>query len=76
MLLLNAAVPEALKKAKPGTAEFREALRAALENVKNVVGTHGVYNMDAEDPQRPGRAGARGGAGAERRVAPRQVTCR
>ena len=46
MLLLNAAVPEAMKKAKPGTAEFREALRAALENVKNVVGTHGVYNMD------------------------------
>jgi len=45
-LLLNAAVPEAMKKAKPGTAEFREALRAALENVKNVVGTHGVYNMD------------------------------
>ena len=48
MLLLNAAVPEAMKKAKPGTAEFREALRAALENVKNVVGTHGVYNMDAK----------------------------
>ncbi len=49
MLLLNAAVPEALKKAKPGTAEFREALRAALENVKNVVGTHGVYNMNAKN---------------------------
>jgi branched-chain amino acid transport system substrate-binding protein len=44
-LLLNAAVPEALKKAKPGTPEFREALRGALENVKNLVGTHGVYNM-------------------------------
>lgn len=43
--LLNAAVPVAIKKAKPGTPEFREALRAALENVKNVVGTHGVYNM-------------------------------
>jgi len=47
VLILNAAVPEALKKAKPGTAEFREALRAALENVRNVVGTHGVYNMNA-----------------------------
>jgi branched-chain amino acid transport system substrate-binding protein len=44
-LLLNAAVPEALKKAKPGTPEFREALRGALENVRNLVGTHGVYNM-------------------------------
>ena len=43
--LLNAAVPVAAKKAKPGTPEFREALRAALENVKNVVGSHGVYNM-------------------------------
>jgi branched-chain amino acid transport system substrate-binding protein len=49
MLLLNAAVPEAMKKAKPGTPEFREALRAALENVKNVVGTHGVYNMNAQN---------------------------
>ncbi len=43
--LLNAAVPAALKKAKPGTPEFREALRSALENVKDVVGTHGVYSM-------------------------------
>ena len=48
MLLLNAAVPAALKKARPGTAEFREALRASLEGVKNVVGTHGIYNMDAK----------------------------
>ncbi|MCO5106459.1 MAG: ABC transporter substrate-binding protein [Burkholderiaceae bacterium] len=45
--LLDAAVPVALKKAKPGTPEFREALRDALENVRNVVGTHGVYNMSA-----------------------------
>ncbi len=44
-LLLNAAVPVAAKTAKPGTPEFRQALRDALENVKNVVGTHGVYNM-------------------------------
>jgi branched-chain amino acid transport system substrate-binding protein len=49
MLLLNAAVPVALKKGKPGTAEFREALRAALEQVRNVVGTHGVYNMNAQN---------------------------
>lgn len=48
-LLLEAAVPEAAKKAKPGTAEFRDALRVALEGVKNVVGTHGVYNMSATD---------------------------
>ncbi len=48
-LLLNAAVPEAMKKAKPGTPEFRVALRDALESVKNLVGTHGVYNMTAKD---------------------------
>jgi len=49
MLILNSAAPEALKKAKPGTAEFREAMRAALENVRNVVGTHGVYNMNPQN---------------------------
>ena len=47
--LLDAAVPVALKKAKPGTAEFRDALRAALENAKDIIGTHGVYNMSASN---------------------------
>ena len=47
--LLNAAVPVALKKAKPGTPEFREALRDALEGAKDIIGTHGVYNMSASD---------------------------
>lgn len=49
MLILNAAAPQALKKAKPGTEQFREAMRAALENVRNVVGTHGVYNMNPKN---------------------------
>ncbi len=48
-LLLDAAVSVAAKQAKPGTPEFRQALRDALENVKNVVGTHGVYNMTPKD---------------------------
>ena len=48
-LLLDAAVPKAMAKAKPGTTEFRQALRDALESVKEVVGTHGVYNMTAKD---------------------------
>ncbi len=48
-LLLNRAVPEALKKAKPGTAEFRAALRDALENVKELPAVHGVFNMSAKD---------------------------
>ena len=43
--LLDAAAGVALKKARPGTPEFRAALRNALEHVKNVIGTHGVYNM-------------------------------
>jgi len=47
-LLLAHAVPEALKKGKPGTKEFRTALRDALENA-NVVGTHGVFVMSATD---------------------------
>ena len=47
VLLLGAAIPEAAKKARPGTPEFRAALRDALENVKNVVGTHGVYSPTA-----------------------------
>ena len=44
-VMLSAAIPEALKKAKPGTKEFRSALRDALENMKEVVATHGVYTM-------------------------------
>jgi branched-chain amino acid transport system substrate-binding protein len=46
--LLAKAIPEALKKAKPGTPQFRTALRDALE-VSNVVGVHGVFVMSAND---------------------------
>ena len=48
-LLLQRAVPEALKKAKPGTAEFRAALRDAMENVKELPATHGVFSFSATD---------------------------
>jgi len=48
-LLLQRAIPEALKRAKPGTKVFRVALRDALENIKELAGTQGVYNMTAED---------------------------
>ena len=48
-LLLQHAVPEAAKKAKPGTPEFRAALRDALESTKELVGTQGVYNMSPQD---------------------------
>jgi branched-chain amino acid transport system substrate-binding protein len=48
-LLIAHAVPEALKKAKPGTKEFRAALRDALEATDEFVGTQGVYNMSPTD---------------------------
>ncbi|TSA15062.1 MAG: ABC transporter substrate-binding protein [Comamonadaceae bacterium] len=47
--LMEAAVGPALKKAKPGTVEFRAALRDALETVKEVAGAHGVFNMSPTD---------------------------
>ena len=47
--LLQRAVPEAAKKAKPGTPEFRSALRDALEATKELVGTQGVYTMTPQD---------------------------
>ena len=47
--LMEAAATAALKKAKPGTVEFRVALRDALESVKEVAGAHGVFNMSAAD---------------------------
>jgi len=48
-LLLTRAVPEAMKKAKPGTPEFRIALRDALEAVKELPASHGVFSMSAQD---------------------------
>lgn len=48
-LMLQRAVPEALKKAKPGTAEFRAALRDALENIKELAATHGVFSFSPSD---------------------------
>lgn len=47
--LLSDAVPVALKKAKPGTKEFRAALRDALEGLKNVTLAHGISNMSPQD---------------------------
>ena len=46
-LLLQRAIPEALKKAKPGTVEFRAALRDAMENAKELPATHGVFSYSA-----------------------------
>lgn len=48
-LLLQSAIPAALKKAQPGTPAFRAALRDALEAVKEMPGAHGVFTMSAND---------------------------
>jgi branched-chain amino acid transport system substrate-binding protein len=44
-ILLERAIPVALKAAKPGTEAFRNALRDALEQQREVVGCQGVFNM-------------------------------
>ena len=48
-LLLATAAPVAMKKAQPGSKEFRAALRDALEGVKNLPVAHGVFNMSPTD---------------------------
>jgi branched-chain amino acid transport system substrate-binding protein len=48
-LLLQHAIPEAIKNGKPGTQAFRSALRDALENVKDLSVSQGVVSMSAQD---------------------------
>jgi branched-chain amino acid transport system substrate-binding protein len=47
--IIAAAIPVALKTAKPGTPAFRQALRDAIESAKEVKGTHAVYSMSPSD---------------------------
>jgi branched-chain amino acid transport system substrate-binding protein len=49
LLIAQQAAREALKKGKPGTPEFRAALRDAIEGLHDFVGAEGVYNMSAAD---------------------------
>jgi branched-chain amino acid transport system substrate-binding protein len=49
LLLLQNAIPAALQNAKPGTEEFRIALRDALERTHELVGVSGVYSMSPTD---------------------------
>jgi branched-chain amino acid transport system substrate-binding protein len=48
-LLMQQVLPAAIKAAKPGTAEFRKAVRDALEKVQGLPVTNGIVNMTAED---------------------------
>jgi branched-chain amino acid transport system substrate-binding protein len=47
--VLQRIVPLALKRAKPGSVEFRQALRDALESEKDIVISHGVLNFTRTD---------------------------
>ena len=46
---LEKALPMALKKAKPGTPEFRAAIRDSLETMGRTVFAHGVMNWTKDD---------------------------
>jgi branched-chain amino acid transport system substrate-binding protein len=48
-IILQKIVPVALKKAKPGTADFRAALKQALENAGPIPLYHGTVNYTATD---------------------------
>ncbi|TXJ25683.1 MAG: ABC transporter substrate-binding protein [Afipia sp.] len=47
--ILKRVVPVALKTAKPGTPEFREAFRKALLSEKDIAASQGVYNFTETD---------------------------
>jgi branched-chain amino acid transport system substrate-binding protein len=49
LIVMEKVLPVALKKAKPGTPEFREALRDAIENMGRTIFSHGVMNWTATD---------------------------
>lgn len=48
-ITLEKILPVALKKAKPGTPEFRAALKDAMEGMGRTVFSHGVMNWSATD---------------------------
>lgn len=48
-LLLERVIPLALKKAKPGTPEFRAALKDAIESTPALAVTHGVLDFTPTD---------------------------
>jgi branched-chain amino acid transport system substrate-binding protein len=48
-VVMEKIVPVALKKAKPGTPEFRAALRDAMEGMGRTVFAHGVMNWTKDD---------------------------
>lgn len=50
LLVIAAAVPGAMKTARPGTPEFRAALRDEIHRKTEIVGTNGVFNFKEGTP--------------------------
>jgi branched-chain amino acid transport system substrate-binding protein len=48
-IVLEKVLPVALKKAKPGTKEFRAAIRDAMETMGRTIFSHGVMNWTHDD---------------------------
>lgn len=48
-IVMEKALPVALKQARPGTPEFRAALRDAIENMGRTLLAHGVMNWTKDD---------------------------
>jgi branched-chain amino acid transport system substrate-binding protein len=48
-IVLEKVLPVALKKAKPGTKEFRAAIRDAMENMGRTIFSHGIMNWTKDD---------------------------
>ena len=48
-IVLEKVIPMALKKAKPGTPEFRAALRDSMETMGRTIFSHGVMNWTPTD---------------------------
>lgn len=49
LLIAQESSREALKKARPGTTEFRVALHDAIERLHEHVGAEGIYTMSPTD---------------------------
>jgi branched-chain amino acid transport system substrate-binding protein len=49
LIVLQKVIPVALKKAKPGTPEFRQAIKDAMEGMGRTIFSHGVMNWSPQD---------------------------
>lgn len=49
LIVLEKVIPGALKKAKPGTPEFRQAIKDGMEGMGRTIFAHGVMNWTPQD---------------------------